>query len=221
MIWLSRHTQYRRNSSIPHDSEPATYHKKCHRPLPVRTENFVRIDNMCVTTVCEIIIAFKMSPFFVALFALVGSTLQTRSAMQAEIAALRHQFAVLQRSAPRRLHLKQSDRVLWMLLSRLSNTGRSKKRNSKRCARIFISPVTSTSCRSAGVPTMTRSSIASVAEHGKRIATLATNFQCPPIHFPKVESDYSSPALSASEDLQSWSVSCVVVLLYHDLNVLI
>jgi hypothetical protein len=60
-----------------------------------------------------------MSPVFIALVALVGSTFQTRSAMQAEIAALRHQLAVLQRSAPRRPRLKQSDRVLWILLSRL------------------------------------------------------------------------------------------------------
>ena len=60
-----------------------------------------------------------MGPVFIALVALVGSTFQTRAAMQAEIAALRHQLAVLQRSAPRRLHLKQSDRVLWILLSRL------------------------------------------------------------------------------------------------------
>jgi len=84
---------------------------------PVHTENFVRIDETCVTTVCEIIIAFKMSPVFIALVALVGSTFQTRAAMQAELVALRHQFAVLQRSAPRRLRLKQSDRMLWILLS--------------------------------------------------------------------------------------------------------
>ena len=36
---------------------------------------------------------------------------------QAEIGALRHQIAVLQRSAPRRLRLKQSDRFLWILYS--------------------------------------------------------------------------------------------------------
>jgi len=83
----------------------------------VDTENLVRTDNAYVTIVCEIIIAFKMSPVFIALVALVGSTFQTRAAMQAEIMALRHQLAVLQRSAPRRLRLKQSDRVLWMLLS--------------------------------------------------------------------------------------------------------
>jgi hypothetical protein len=59
-----------------------------------------------------------MSPIFVALLALLASTFQTRAAQQAEIAALRHQIAVLQRSPPRRLRLKQSDRLLWILLSR-------------------------------------------------------------------------------------------------------
>ena len=59
-----------------------------------------------------------MSPVFIALLALLASTFQTRAAQQAEIAALRHQIAVLQRSAPRRLRLKQSDRPLWILLSR-------------------------------------------------------------------------------------------------------
>ena len=60
-----------------------------------------------------------MSPVFVALFALLASTFRTRAAQQAEIVALRHQIAVLQRNAPRRLRLKQSDRLLWILLSRL------------------------------------------------------------------------------------------------------
>jgi putative transposase len=59
-----------------------------------------------------------MSPVLVALLALLASTFQTRAAQQAEIAALRHQIAVLQRSTPHRLRLKQSDRRLWILLSR-------------------------------------------------------------------------------------------------------
>ncbi len=41
-----------------------------------------------------------MSPVFVALLALFAATFQTRAAHQAEIAALRHQIVVLQRSAP-------------------------------------------------------------------------------------------------------------------------
>src|SRR5436190_5218095 len=60
-----------------------------------------------------------MSPVFVALLALLASTFQTRAAQQAEIAALRHQIAVLQRSSPRRLRLKQVDRLVWISLWRL------------------------------------------------------------------------------------------------------
>src|SRR5882762_3461092 len=87
-------------------------------PLPVDTENPVRIDNAGLRSVREIIIVSKMSPFFIALLALVASTFRTRAALQAEIVALRHQIAVLQQSAPRRLRLRQSDRLLWILLSR-------------------------------------------------------------------------------------------------------
>ena len=60
-----------------------------------------------------------MSPVFVAIFALLASTFRTRASQQAEIVALRHRIAVLQRNSPRRLRLKQSDRLLWILLSRL------------------------------------------------------------------------------------------------------
>src|SRR4029453_6327931 len=65
-----------------------------------------------------------MSPVIIALFTLVASTFQTRAALQAEVAALRHQIAVLQRSAPRRLRLKQSDRFLWILWSWVGAEGR-------------------------------------------------------------------------------------------------
>ena len=59
-----------------------------------------------------------MSSLFVALIALVTSSFRTRVALQAEILALRHQLAVFQKSAPRRLRLQRSDRLLWVLLSR-------------------------------------------------------------------------------------------------------
>jgi putative transposase len=55
---------------------------------------------------------------FVVLFALVTSSFRTRVALQAEILALRHQLAVFQKNAPRRLRLQRSDRLLWVLLSR-------------------------------------------------------------------------------------------------------
>src|SRR5437016_12239361 len=83
------------------------------------TENSVRIENAGFHSVREIIIVSTMTSFFIALLALVASTFRTRAAQQAEIVALRHQIAVLQRSSPRRLRLQQADRLLWILLSRL------------------------------------------------------------------------------------------------------
>ena len=65
-----------------------------------------------------------MTRFFIALLALVTSTFRTRAAQQAKIVALRHQIAVLQQSAPRRLRLRQSDRLLWIWLSRCWPTWR-------------------------------------------------------------------------------------------------
>jgi hypothetical protein len=59
-----------------------------------------------------------MTSLFVALFALVASSFRTRTALQAEILALRHQLAVFQKNTPRRLRLQRSDRLLWVLLSR-------------------------------------------------------------------------------------------------------
>src|SRR5262245_28815213 len=68
--------------------------------------------------------SFPMTRFFIALLALVTSTFRTRAAQQAKIVALRHQIAVLQQSAPRRLRLRQSDRLLWIWLSRCWPTWR-------------------------------------------------------------------------------------------------
>jgi hypothetical protein len=63
-------------------------------------------------------VASTMSSLFVALFALVTSSFRARAALQVEILALRHQLAVLHKNGPRRLRLKPSDRLLWVLLSR-------------------------------------------------------------------------------------------------------
>src|SRR5262249_20768753 len=54
----------------------------------VDTENPVRIENAGFRSVCEIIIVSTMTPFFIALLALVTSTFRTRAAQQAEIVAL-------------------------------------------------------------------------------------------------------------------------------------
>jgi hypothetical protein len=82
------------------------------------TENSVRIENAGFRSVREISILSTMTPCFMALLALVASTFRTCSAHQVEILALRHQIAVLQQSAPRRLRLRQSDRLLWICWSR-------------------------------------------------------------------------------------------------------
>src|SRR4029077_2097064 len=59
----------------------------CKTPT-VDTENPVRIENAGFRSVREIIIVSKMSPFFIALLALVSSTFRARLALQAEIVAL-------------------------------------------------------------------------------------------------------------------------------------
>ena len=60
-----------------------------------------------------------MGPSFIALLAAVRCRLRTRAELEAEIFALRHQLAVLQRAAPKRLRLTRADRLVWVLLSRV------------------------------------------------------------------------------------------------------
>ena len=60
-----------------------------------------------------------MLPSITALLTVIRSSLRTRVELEAEILALRHQLAVLQQTAPRRLRLSQADRLLWVLLSRV------------------------------------------------------------------------------------------------------
>jgi integrase len=52
-------------------------------------------------------------------------TIRTRSALQLEILALRHQLQVLERSRPRRVRLTICDRVLWPLPARVWREWRS------------------------------------------------------------------------------------------------
>ena len=75
-----------------------------------------------------------MNSLLVALFALITSIFRTRAALQTEVLALRHQLAVLHANAPRRLRLKRSDRLLWVLLSRFW-------RDWRRCLQI-VQPAT-------------------------------------------------------------------------------
>ena len=84
----------------------------------VRTENSVQSENAGLTTIRETILISMGNSLFVALLALIASSFRTRAALQAEILALRHQLAVLQANAPRHLRFQDSDRLLWVLLSR-------------------------------------------------------------------------------------------------------
>jgi len=58
-----------------------------------------------------------MTALFIALLATLRTTVRSRLELTAEILALRHQLAVLQRTTPKRPRLRPIDRLLWMLLS--------------------------------------------------------------------------------------------------------
>src|SRR5258705_12028150 len=60
-----------------------------------------------------------MSSVVVALLHTLRTSFRTRTALEAEILALRHQLQVLQRSRRRQLRLTRADRVLWVWLSRI------------------------------------------------------------------------------------------------------
>jgi putative transposase len=53
----------------------------------------------------------------VSIFVGLASTLRTRASLQLEILALRHQLVVLHRTNKKRIRLRASDRVLWIVLS--------------------------------------------------------------------------------------------------------
>ena len=58
-----------------------------------------------------------MTALFVALVASLHATIRSRLDLAAEILALRHQLAVLQRATPKRPRIRSLDRLLWVLLS--------------------------------------------------------------------------------------------------------
>jgi hypothetical protein len=60
-----------------------------------------------------------MTALLVAVLAAFRASVRSRLELEAEILALRHQLAVLQRQAPKRPRLGRADRLLWVLLSKL------------------------------------------------------------------------------------------------------
>jgi hypothetical protein len=82
---------------------------------PVPTEYSVRVVTLRLRR--EIAFSDRMTVLFVALLASLRATIRSRLELAAEILALRHQLAVLQRATPKRPRLRPLDRLLWMLLS--------------------------------------------------------------------------------------------------------
>ena len=66
-----------------------------------------------------------MSSLISALLATLSSVYRSRAALQIEILALRHQLAVLHRSARKRPRLSRADRMLWAWFSRVWSDWRS------------------------------------------------------------------------------------------------
>jgi hypothetical protein len=77
---------------------------------PVPTENSIRVESVESSRLCEIIVLSTLNPRLVALFALLASRFRTRTSLQTEVLALRHQLAVLEVSPPRRLRFKALDK---------------------------------------------------------------------------------------------------------------
>ena len=60
-----------------------------------------------------------MMPVLLPLLLTLRTWAHSRSALQLEILALRHQLEVLQRTRPRQVRLAMTDRWLWVVLARL------------------------------------------------------------------------------------------------------
>ena len=104
------------------------------------TENSVRSENTGVPIIREILVATTMSSLFVAFFTLIVSTFRTRAALQAEILALRHQLAVFQKNAPRRLRLHRCDRLLCCVVPMLVRLAAMSRDGSARHRSPLASP---------------------------------------------------------------------------------
>jgi len=81
----------------------------------VPLENLEISERMRVTS----FIISSMLTTLMTLLATLSSIFRSRSALELENLALRHQIAVLRRTAAKRLKLTSADRLLWICLSRL------------------------------------------------------------------------------------------------------
>jgi len=95
---------------------PPTAQLRLERPV-VPTEYSVRVVAVAVADQRLIPFSNRMTAPFIAVLASLRASIRSRLELAAEILALRHQLAVLQRTSPKRPRFRPIDRLLWMLLS--------------------------------------------------------------------------------------------------------
>jgi putative transposase len=72
---------------------------------------------VAVADIRRILFSGRMTALFIAVLASLRATVRSRLELAAEILALRHQRAVLQRTTSKRPRLRPIDRLLWIMLS--------------------------------------------------------------------------------------------------------
>ena len=80
--------------------------------VAVPTEYSVSVAIIVVAGRILIPFSGRMTAVFIALLASLRATIRSRLELEAEILALRHQLAVLQRAGPKRPRLRSMDRLL-------------------------------------------------------------------------------------------------------------
>jgi len=108
---------------------------KMMRSLPVATENRIRAGADAAMGYLR----FGMIDLLKLLGGLLVGVFRSRAAREAEMAFLRQQLVVLQRSAPARLRLRAADRLIFVWLYRLFPT--SSVRHGATAADLIAAPV--------------------------------------------------------------------------------
>ena len=93
------------------------FHQRHADAMPVPTEYSVRVVAVAVVGRRLLPFSGRMTALFIALLASFRAMVRARVEVAAEILALRHQLAVLQRTSPTRPRLRAIDRVFWIMLS--------------------------------------------------------------------------------------------------------
>jgi hypothetical protein len=90
----------------------------------VPTKNYIRLINRGSLRF-SLLTSPAMKAVLSSVISMLRSCFQTRTSMQIELLALRHQLVVLQRRTKKRPNLRIADRLLWVMLSRVWGQWRS------------------------------------------------------------------------------------------------